>query len=231
MAQRLRIQKVVNELAALTASSFGLGATDSPTFANPIVTTLNVGHATDTTLARSGAGDITVEGNAVYRAGGTDVPVTDGGTGASSAAGARTNLGAAASGANTDITSLAATGAVTSSGATSGIGYATGAGGTVTQGTSKSTGVELNKISGQITTHNAALGSNSEVSFTVTNSTVAATDVIVTCIASGATADAYNVQVDAVAAGSFRVAIANMTAGSLSEALVINFVVIKAVAA
>jgi hypothetical protein len=228
MAQRLRIQKVVNELAALTASSFGLGATDSPTFANPIVTTLNVGHATDTTLARSGAGDITVEGNAIYRAGGTDVPVTDGGTGASSAAGARTNLGAAASGANTDITSLAATGAISTTGT---IGYATGAGGTVTQGVSKSTGVTLNKISGQITTHNAALGSNSEVSFTVTNSTVAATDVIVTCIASGATADAYNVQVDAVAAGSFRVAIANMTAGSLSEALVINFVVIKAVAA
>lgn len=38
--------------------------------------------------------------------GGTDLAVADGGTGASTAAGARTNLGAAASGANTDITSL-----------------------------------------------------------------------------------------------------------------------------
>jgi hypothetical protein len=227
MAQRLRIQKVVNELAALTASSFGLGATDSPTFANPIVTTLNVGHATDTTLARSGAGDLTVEGNALYRAGGTDVPVTDGGTGASSAAGARTNLGAAASGANTDITSLAATGAISTTGT---LGYATGAGGTVTQGTSKSTGVELNKICGQITTHNAALNAGNEVSFTVTNSTVAATDCIIVNIASGASADAYNVQVDAVSAGSFRVALGNMTGGNLSEALVLNFVVIKGVA-
>lgn len=45
-------------------------------------TTVNIGNA-DTTLARSGAGDITVEGNAVYRAGGTDVPLADGGTGAS----------------------------------------------------------------------------------------------------------------------------------------------------
>lgn len=47
-------------------------------------TTIELGHASDTTLARSGAGDITVEGNAVYRAGGTDVPVADGGTGVSS---------------------------------------------------------------------------------------------------------------------------------------------------
>jgi hypothetical protein len=56
----------------------GMGTGDSPQF-----TAINVGAASDTTIARSGAGDITVEGNAVYRAGGTDVPVADGGTGAS----------------------------------------------------------------------------------------------------------------------------------------------------
>jgi len=44
---------------------------------------INLGHASDTTIARSGAGDITIEGNAVYRAGGTDVALADGGTGAS----------------------------------------------------------------------------------------------------------------------------------------------------
>ena len=54
---------------------------------------MELGAASDTTIARSGAGDITIEGNAVYRAGGTDVPVTDGGTGASTAAAARTNIG------------------------------------------------------------------------------------------------------------------------------------------
>lgn len=37
----------------------------------------------------------TVAGSAIYYAGGTDVPVTDGGTGASTASGARTNLGLA----------------------------------------------------------------------------------------------------------------------------------------
>ena len=47
-------------------------------------TTVNIGNA-DTTLSRTGAGDIAVEGNAIYRAGGTDVPITDGGTGASTA--------------------------------------------------------------------------------------------------------------------------------------------------
>lgn len=59
---------------------------------SPTLTTIELG-ATDTTLARASAGNVSIEGNIVYRAGGTDVPLTDGGTGASSAADARTNLG------------------------------------------------------------------------------------------------------------------------------------------
>ncbi len=66
----------------------GLKYTDSPQF-----TGLELGHVSDTTITRASAGDINIEGNIIYRAGGTDVPVTDGGTGASSAADARTNLG------------------------------------------------------------------------------------------------------------------------------------------
>jgi hypothetical protein len=79
--------------------------------------------------------------------------------------------------------------------------------------------------------HNAALAAAAEVSFTLTNSTIGADDVVVVCIKSGATAGAYNAQVDAVAAGSCRIGVGNMSAGSLSEALVLNFVVIKGVAA
>ena len=67
----------------------GVGTGDSPQF-----TGVNVGHASDTTVTRASAGNLNVEGNLVYRAGGTDVPVADGGTGASTASAARTNLGA-----------------------------------------------------------------------------------------------------------------------------------------
>lgn len=100
-------------------------------------------------------------------------------------------------------------------------------GGLVTQATSKSTGVELNRRAGAITMHNAALAAGAEVGFTVTNSCVAATDVIAVSIASGATAASYTVTVDAVAAGSFKINVGNVSAGSLGEAIVINFAVIK----
>lgn len=110
-------------------------------------------------------------------------------------------------------------------------GYNAGLGGTVTQLTSKSTGVTLNNLSGQITTHDAQLNRNTGVSFTLTNSFIAATDVVVANISSGATANAYILTVDAVAAGSCRIHIHNILSGTdLSEALVLNFVVIKGVA-
>jgi hypothetical protein len=78
----------VEESGNTARTSLGVGTGDSPQF-----TAVNVGHASDTTVTRSGAGDLAVEGNLVYRAGGTDVPITDGGTGASTAAAAATNLG------------------------------------------------------------------------------------------------------------------------------------------
>ncbi len=69
------------------AGTVGLTTADSPQF-----TAVNVGHATDTTITRVSAGKIAVEGNEVYQAGGTDVAIADGGTGASTAVGARTAL-------------------------------------------------------------------------------------------------------------------------------------------
>jgi hypothetical protein len=78
----------VPESGATLRTSIGVGTGDSPQF-----TAVNVGAATDTTVARASAGDINVEGNLIYRAGGTDVPVADGGTGASTASAAATALG------------------------------------------------------------------------------------------------------------------------------------------
>tara|TARA_Y100000034_G_scaffold134309_1_gene202352 strand:+ start:762 stop:2555 length:1794 start_codon:yes stop_codon:yes gene_type:complete len=71
----------VLESGATLRTSIGVGTANSPQF-----TGIELGHATDTTVARASAGDISVEGNIVYRAGGTDVPVADGGTGLSAVA-------------------------------------------------------------------------------------------------------------------------------------------------
>ena len=100
-------------------------------------------------------------------------------------------------------------------------------GGSVTQATSKSTGVELNRPSGQITMHNASLAATTSVSFTLTNSVIDADDHVSVAIASGATANSYTICVDAIAAGSCRVHLRNLTAGALAEALVLSFVVVK----
>ena len=109
-------------------------------------------------------------------------------------------------------------------------GYITGDGGTVTQGTSKSTAVTLNKKCGTVTMHNAALAADAIVSFTLTNSTIAATDVVVLNHASAGTAGKYALNAQA-AAGSASINVTNISAGSLSEAIVIRFAVIKAVTA
>lgn len=113
-----------------------------------------------------------------------------------------------------------------------GLGYAAGSGGSVTQTTSKSTSVTLNKVSGSITMHNASLtasGASSFVSFTLNNSKIAETDVVLVSIKSGATARSYQVQVDAVENGACLISLRNVSSLVLGEAIVLNFVVIKGV--
>jgi hypothetical protein len=119
-------------------------------------------------------------------------------------------------------------GSVKVTSATAGIGYGTGAGGTVTQATSKATGVTLNKSCGQITMNNAALAAGTIVSFVVTNSAVSAGDLIVLNHIAGGTVGAYTLNAATPSAGQFTMYVRNNTAGSLSEALVIEFAVIKA---
>ena len=107
------------------------------------------------------------------------------------------------------------------------IGYSAAGQGTVTQATSKSTGVTLNKSAGQITMNGAALAGATAVSFTLTNSTLSAKDVVILTIGSGATATAYTAYVSSMAAGSAVITLRNLTAAtSLSEAVVLNFAVL-----
>ena len=115
---------------------------------------------------------------------------------------------------------------------TTGLGFYTGAGGTVTQATSKATAFTLSKMCGQITTAADALAANTIVSATWTNSLIAATDVVIINhklnASSLGTLGAYTFNV-ACLAGSATLSIRNNTSGSLSEALALNFVVIKGV--
>lgn len=130
---------------------------------------------------------------------------------------------------------VTATGTVTSgnilssgsilSNSTTGIGYTTGSGSTVTQITSRTTGVTINAITGAITLVSAA-GSATYATFTVTNNKVVATDVIIINQKSGT--DKYAVFVSNVATGSFAVTFADLS-GTTTEQPVFNFAVIKGV--
>jgi hypothetical protein len=122
--------------------------------------------------------------------------------------------------------------------ATSSIGYTTGLGGAVTQGTSRTTGVTLNAPSGQITLFAANLAVHDADEFTLTNSFIAATDIIVVNIASGAavgTRRYYHVGVVAVAAGSCVISVGNIrnavTPPTGTESPVLTFAIIKGVIA
>jgi len=105
-----------------------------------------------------------------------------------------------------------------------GLGYGTGSGGTVTQATSRTTAVTLNKPTGQITMFTAA-GSATPASFTVNNSLVALTDTVVLSIASGAS-NYYILMVGNIAAGSFNINFWT-SGGTASDTLKINFAIIK----
>jgi hypothetical protein len=119
---------------------------------------------------------------------------------------------------------------IKSNSATAGIGYATGAGGTVTQATSKTTGVTLNTITGQITMNAAALASGAVVSFNATNSAVAANDLVVVNHISGGSLGSYTINAR-TSAGQITFDVKNTFTGSLSEAIVIAYAVVKAVVA
>lgn len=107
------------------------------------------------------------------------------------------------------------------------IGYATAAQGAVTQATSKSTGVTLNKSNGQITMNNAALANGASISFTLTNSLISARDVIIVNVAGGVTTPgSYTSYVSTIGTGTAVLSLYNISGGSLSEAVILNYSII-----
>ena len=105
--------------------------------------------------------------------------------------------------------------------------------GTVTQGTNATTSVVINSTSGIITLYGAALASQAEVEFTMTNSTIQADSVILTgleVVASGRTAGA-NIQVylHTKASGSVKIVVVNVddVATDASDIFKINYLVIN----
>jgi hypothetical protein len=111
--------------------------------------------------------------------------------------------------------------------ATGGTGYATGAGGAVTQTSSRTTTTPaINKVTGQITLVSAA-GSATPFSFSVANTTIAATDTVQVAQLSGT--DRYRVDVTKITAGtSFDLTITDLT-GTTVEQPVFNFTIMRGV--
>src|SRR5438046_408724 len=94
------------------------------------------------------------------------------------------------------------------------IGFTAGAGAAVTQATDRTTGVTINNSCGAITTNTASLGAETAAEFTVTNSTVGIGDVIILSIRSGSNGGNTDVLVSTVAAGSFKIKVANNNAAA-----------------
>ena len=107
------------------------------------------------------------------------------------------------------------------------LGYTAAAQGTVTQLTDKSTAVTLNKSAGRITMNNASLATATNATFTLNNSLISANDTVILTISGGqATPGSYNVFANSLSAGSVSITLRNISGGSLSEAIVINFALI-----
>lgn len=107
------------------------------------------------------------------------------------------------------------------------IGYTAAAQGTVTQATDKSTAVTLNKPAGRITMNGASLATATNATFTLNNSFISANDTVILTISGGqATPGSYNVFANSLGAGTVSITLRNISGGSLSEAIVINFAII-----
>lgn len=211
---------VVNAFAVTNAGTFNISALSTAGGGNALMRWTGAGgiafaqnNATGDMFFQTGSGP----SNALQLTAAAQQAVFSGGVSLSTG----TNPGAGA---------LLANASIKSQGATDGIGYATGAGGTVTQATSKSTAVTLNRATGTITMNGAALAAATVVSFTFTNSAIGAADQIVLSHEGTGTLGGYTINGrTSGVAGSGTIDVRNNTAGSLSEAITLRFSIIKSV--
>lgn len=105
------------------------------------------------------------------------------------------------------------------------LGYGPGAGGTVTQATSKSTAVTLNKPTGRITMHNEAMAAGTTVKFTLLNSlSTSNKTATVNIVGNDASFGAdYEVSVASVSNGGFDIKVKNVSGTTKSDPLLLQF--------
>jgi hypothetical protein len=112
--------------------------------------------------------------------------------------------------------------------ATEELGYCSCAFSEVTQLTSKSTAVTINTPTGRITMDDAALNNNVVARFTMNNSSINSNDVVIVNIKlNGSTPEAYIAFIADIGEGFADIALWNRSGGQLSEAVELNFAVIR----
>lgn len=105
-------------------------------------------------------------------------------------------------------------------------GFSSSARGAVTQLTSKTTAVTINKICGVITTHDQTTSANTGYIFQVNNSLCSSNDIVLLSVQDHGGVVNYTVQPFKVSEGYFKVSF--FAYGSASNAIDISFAIIKA---
>jgi hypothetical protein len=127
---------------------------------------------------------------------------------------------------NVTANTIVATGAVTSDSDVAGVGYRTGAGGIVTQLTSKTTPVTLDTVTGEITTHNSTIAGDAAVTFVLNNTAIANTDVMIINQVSATNIGDY-VFCPVCNTGNAAITIKNLSNQNRSDAIVLRYAVIR----
>jgi len=127
---------------------------------------------------------------------------------------------------NVTANTLIATGSITSNSKTAGMGYRSGAGATATQLNSKSEPVTLNAVTGEITTNSAQISGGGSVTFTLNNSAIANTDVMIINQVSTTNLSDYIFR-PICNTGNATITITNTSNQNRSDAIVLRFVVIR----